>query len=250
MAANLFNPWARCSRGLCRLLGNHGEYSGPGRWRTPTTTPPAEHGFGAQIIRTVRAYVTLLYRDPAMDPREALACPGKRSRRRPSSGRDPRHQAGRASLARCGIELRAGRACHGRQWLTNRKPAAFCGLTGCRRSKEGTMKKKNRMIARPAEPADQRCWTRIPCLPEYRAEITDSSGRPQSVTVEEISVAGGTLRSSQGLNVALGDTLQVSFSSVTLSATVQNVAPRAEPIAAVGRAMARPEVNEDRLFAS
>ncbi len=86
------------------------------------------------------------------------------------------------------------------------------------------MKKKNRMIARPAEPADQRCWTRIPCLPEYRAEITDSSGRPQSVTVEEISVAGATLRSSQGLNVALGDTLQVSFSSVTLSATVQNVA--------------------------
>ncbi len=33
---------------------------------------PAEHGFGAQIIRSVRAYVTLLHQDASTDPREAL----------------------------------------------------------------------------------------------------------------------------------------------------------------------------------
>ncbi len=32
----------------------------------------AEHGFGAQIIRTVRDYVTLLYRDSSRDPQEAI----------------------------------------------------------------------------------------------------------------------------------------------------------------------------------
>ncbi len=33
---------------------------------------PAEHGFGAQIISTVRDYVALLSRDPTMNPRTAL----------------------------------------------------------------------------------------------------------------------------------------------------------------------------------
>ncbi len=57
--------------GALPLLGNHGEYSSLDV-ADANDHAAAEHGFGAQIIRTVRAYVTVLYRDPAMNPREAL----------------------------------------------------------------------------------------------------------------------------------------------------------------------------------
>ena len=57
--------------GALPLLGNRGEYPDLGE-ADANNHAAAEHGFGAQIIRTVRDYVTLLYRDPSMDPREAL----------------------------------------------------------------------------------------------------------------------------------------------------------------------------------
>lgn len=57
--------------GALPLLGDRGEYldldeADAGRQAA------AEHGFGAQIIRTAREYVTLLYREPTMNPHAAL----------------------------------------------------------------------------------------------------------------------------------------------------------------------------------
>ena len=112
------------------------------------------------------------------------------------------------------------------------------------------MKKKNRMIARPAEPADQRCWTRFQYLPEYRAEITVLRGGRSRLRSRKYPSPAQPYRSSQGLNVALGDDAAgLLFQRYPLGDCAKVIA-RAEPIAAVGRAMARPEVNEDRLFAS
>jgi hypothetical protein len=57
--------------GALPLLGDRGEYPDLGE-ADASNHAAAEHGFGAQIIRTVRDYVTVLYRDPSMNPREAL----------------------------------------------------------------------------------------------------------------------------------------------------------------------------------
>jgi hypothetical protein len=57
--------------GALPLLVNRGECPDLGD-ADAGNQAPAEHGFGAQIIRTVRDYVTVLYRDPAMIPRAAL----------------------------------------------------------------------------------------------------------------------------------------------------------------------------------
>jgi hypothetical protein len=57
--------------GALPLLGNRGEY--PDLSEAARNHAVAEHGFGAQIIRTVRDYVMFLYRDPAVNPEDALA---------------------------------------------------------------------------------------------------------------------------------------------------------------------------------
>jgi hypothetical protein len=57
--------------GALPLLGNRGEY--PDLCEEGATRhAPAEHGFGPQIIHTVRAYVTLLNHDPSLNSHEAL----------------------------------------------------------------------------------------------------------------------------------------------------------------------------------
>ncbi len=57
--------------GALPLLGNRSEYPDLDE-ADAANHATAGHSFGAQIIRTVRDYVTLLYRDSSMDPREAL----------------------------------------------------------------------------------------------------------------------------------------------------------------------------------
>ncbi|MGA2259636.1 MAG: hypothetical protein ABSG53_33590, partial [Thermoguttaceae bacterium] len=57
--------------GALPLLGNRSEYPDLSEADAGNRTT-AEHGFGAQIIHTVRDYVTLLCRDPSMNPQEAL----------------------------------------------------------------------------------------------------------------------------------------------------------------------------------
>ena len=57
--------------GALPLLGNRGECPDLDE-ADASDQVPAEHGFGAQIIRTVRDYVALLYQDPSMNPRKAL----------------------------------------------------------------------------------------------------------------------------------------------------------------------------------
>ena len=57
--------------GALPLLGNRGGYPDLNE-ADASNHAAAEHGFGAQIIRTVRDYVTFLYQDPSMNPREAL----------------------------------------------------------------------------------------------------------------------------------------------------------------------------------
>ena len=116
MAASSFNLWGRCSPGPCRCWSIAASARTSAR-RTRAATPRRSTALGAQIIRTARDYVTLLYRDPSMNPRKAARCPGKRPGRRSSSGRDPRHQTSRASPARSGIRVRGRRAGHGRQCL-------------------------------------------------------------------------------------------------------------------------------------
>jgi hypothetical protein len=69
--SELVQSLASVLTGALPLLGNRGEYPDLGEAEA-NHHAAAEHGFGAQIIRTVRAYVTLLTRDPAMDPRDAL----------------------------------------------------------------------------------------------------------------------------------------------------------------------------------
>ena len=57
--------------GALPLLVNRGECSDAGE-ADASHQAPAEHGFGAQIIRTVRDYVTLLHQDRLLNPRETL----------------------------------------------------------------------------------------------------------------------------------------------------------------------------------
>ena len=57
--------------GALPLLGNRGGYPDLNEAEA-CSHAPTEHGFGAQIIHTVRAFVTLLHQDPPMSPREAL----------------------------------------------------------------------------------------------------------------------------------------------------------------------------------
>ena len=57
--------------GALPLLGSHGGYLDPCE-TDASGHAPVEHGFGAQIIRTVRAFVALQYQDPSMNPQEAL----------------------------------------------------------------------------------------------------------------------------------------------------------------------------------
>jgi len=57
--------------GALPLLGDRSEFPDLGE-ADARNHAAAEHGFGAQIIRTVRDYVTLLCRDRSMNPQEAL----------------------------------------------------------------------------------------------------------------------------------------------------------------------------------
>ena len=57
--------------GALPLLGDQGEYADFGEAGVRCHAA-MEHAFGAQIIRTVRDYVTLLCRDPAMNPQDAI----------------------------------------------------------------------------------------------------------------------------------------------------------------------------------
>jgi len=57
--------------GALPLLVSHGEYPELGEAAARSRTA-AEYGFGAQIIRSVRDYVTLVCRDPEVTPQEAI----------------------------------------------------------------------------------------------------------------------------------------------------------------------------------
>ena len=57
--------------GALPLLADRSDYLDLGG-ADASSRAAAERGFGTQIIRTVRDYVTLLYRDPSMNPREAF----------------------------------------------------------------------------------------------------------------------------------------------------------------------------------
>jgi hypothetical protein len=57
--------------GALPLLADRSDYLDLGRAEA-TSRAAAERGFGAQIIRTVRDYVTSLSQDPSMNPRKAL----------------------------------------------------------------------------------------------------------------------------------------------------------------------------------
>ena len=71
MAATLSTPLGSVLTGALPLLGSHGGYLDPCE-TDASGHAPVEHGFGAQIIRTVRAFVALQYQDPSMNPQESL----------------------------------------------------------------------------------------------------------------------------------------------------------------------------------